>query len=233
MFQNKYSENNFFVKLFRFICLKIYDAWMIYKHGRPFSEFGLTLYCGKQGGGKTTAMVEYLQRMQDLYPKMLVVTNFGYKKEDYAMTDWQDFFSIRNGDDGVIFAIDEIQNEFDSANWRDFPESLLSEITQQRKQKIKIVATSQVFNRVAKPLREQCFEVVECMTIAGRWTFCRAFDAYDYNAVVDSPEKKLKLRRLWRKSFIQDKKLRTLYDSYAKIERIQRQTFVKRSERLK
>jgi len=228
----KYSENGFFLKLGKFVGYFFHDIYQAVKFGRKFSEFGLTMYCGRQGGGKTTAMVEYLERMRHKFPNCIIITNFGYSHENRPMNDWQDFFDVRNGEDGVIFAIDEIQNEFNSNNWKDFPETLLTEITQQRKQKIKIVATSQVFSRVAKPLREQTFEVVECRTAFGRWTFARAFDAYEYNAVLENPEKKTKLHRLWRKSFVQDKKLRELYDSYAKIERIQRQTFAPRSERL-
>lgn len=56
----------------------------------------------------------------------------------------------------------------------------------------------------------------------GRWTFTRAFDAEEYNAVADRPEAKLKLHRLRRRNFVQSKKLRELYDSYAKIEKMQR-----------
>ena len=50
------------------------------------------------------------------------------------------------------------------------------------------MATSQVFTRVSKPLREQTYEVVECYTVLGRWTFQKCFDADDYNAMVDNPE---------------------------------------------
>lgn len=228
----KYSLEPFFKKFMKFLYWLFKDLRYYAKHGRPFDEYGLTMYCGRQGAGKTMAMVEYLERMRHKYPDVVIVTNFGYKYETCAMTDWRDFFEIRNGEKGVIFAIDEIQNEFSSTSWKNFPETLLAEITQQRKQKVKIVATSQVFTRVAKPLREQTFEVVECATIAGRWTFTKAFDAYEYNALIDQPDRKNKLRRLWRRNFIQDDHLRDLYDSYAKIERLKRTEFVERSERL-
>jgi len=97
-------------------------------------------------------MVEYLERMRKRYPKAKIITNFGYVFEDQPMYSWEDIFTIRNGVEGVIFAIDEIQNEYNSNSWKTFPEGLLSEITQQRKQKIKIVSTSQVFTRVVKQL---------------------------------------------------------------------------------
>lgn len=196
-----------------------------------FKEYGLTIYCGRQGAGKTIGMTEYLERMKKKYPDCIIVTNFGYRRQDYPMEGWRDLVEIRNGVAGVIFAIDEIQNEYDSTKWKNFPESLLSQVTQQRKQRVKIVCTSQVYTRVVKQLREQCFEVVECRTLLGRWTFLRCFDAEDYNIVIDSPEKKQKLHRIWRYSFIQTDFLRELYDSYAVIEKLKSLEMLPREQR--
>nr|WP_176452299.1 hypothetical protein [Streptococcus thermophilus] len=81
---------------------------------------------------KQMAMTEYLERMRKKYPKAVICTNFGYIHQTLPMTDWKQIFTVRNGLDGVIFAIDEIQNEYNSASWKNFPEGLLAEITQQR-----------------------------------------------------------------------------------------------------
>lgn len=224
-----YSQLRFINKFIKFFVWKFRDLKELKNNPDLFREFGLTMFTGRQGAGKTMAMVEHLEQLRKRYPKALILTNFGYEHETQPFNSWQDLFNVRNGDHGVIFCIDEIQNEFSSASSKSFPESLLAEITQQRKQKIKILATSQVFTRVAKPLREQCFEVVECITLAGRWTFAKCFDADDYNAVIDSnnPDKKLKMRRKWRKNFIQDNKIRELYDSYAKVERMKRTEYIR------
>ena len=228
----EYTANQFITKITKFFYWFFKDRFDSLKHGRKFNEYGLTLYCGKQGAGKTVSMVEYLERMRILYPKAIIVTNFGYKHQHHEFTDWRQFFEIRNDLDGVIFAIDEIQNEFSSTAWKNFPPNLLREITQQRKQRIKVVATSQVFTRVVKPLREQTFEVVECFTFLGRWTFTKAFDAQEYEAVVENPAIKNKLRRLWRKNFVQDNKLRDLFDSYAKIEKMANTQYIPMNERV-
>jgi len=214
------SEKPGYLKIFSFLGALSSDLYYRIKNGKEFREYGLTLYCGRQGGGKTMAMTEYLERMRKKYPEAIICTNFGYIHEHVSMNSWQQLFELRNGLKGVIFAIDEIQNEYNSSAWQKFPEGLLAEITQQRKQRIKIVGTSQVFTRVVKQLREQTFEVVECRTIGGRWTFTRAFDAEDYNAVCERPEAKMKLRRLWRRSFVQSKDLREKYDTYAKIQKM-------------
>lgn len=220
--QRKESITNTSGKLIKFLYWKIQDIKKRIKHGKTFDEYGLTIYCGRQGAGKTMSMVQYLEEMRWKYPHALIGTNFGYKNQDFEIEDWQQFYDVRNGENGVIFAFDEIQNEWDSSKWDKFPDGLLRQITMQRKQKIKIVATSQVFTRVVKALREQTFEVVECYTLLGRWTFCKCFDADEYNAVIDSPEKKRKLYKKWKKSYIQTDNLRNLYDTWLVIEKLRR-----------
>jgi hypothetical protein len=219
-----------FTKFFDFIKYKIWDLKHFDKDAFP--DYGMTIYCGRQGGGKTTAMVEYLERMRLKYPKCLIITNFGYKYEDYPMLSWRDFFKYRNDKYGVIFAIDEFQNEYNSNDYRDFPEELLRQITQQRKQKIKIVATSQVFTRVVKQVREQCYEVVECTTIGGRWTFLKCFDADDYNLAIDNIEKKHKLRRKWRRNFVQTNALRDTFASFDIVKKLEKMQFMDRKDRV-
>lgn len=194
-----------------------------------FKEYGLSLFVGSQGSGKTTHMVYYLERMRKKYPECLIYTNFDYKHQVRQMEGWQDLLTLRNGKKGIIFAIDEIHSEFSSSAWKDFPEEMLKEVSQQRKQKIKIVGTSQVYTRVVKQLREQCFEVVECFTVAGRWSFAKCFNAEDYNDFIEgsaTQEKKRKIRRKWRINFVQTDDFRELYDTYAKIERMARTGFV-------
>ena len=199
---------------------------------KEFIEFGLTLYANKQGSGKTLSLVEYLERMKKKYPKVKVYTNFGYSRQDGPIDGWKDLISLRNGSNGVIFAIDELQNEWDSNAYKDVPEWILGEITQQRKQYVKIVSTSQVFTRVAKQFREQCFDVVECQCLFGRWVFQKSFDAYEYEAVISNPDKKMKLHRRYRRSFIADDYLRSLFDTRLKISRIGRDGFKSRPVRV-
>ena len=223
----------FLSKLLDFVRWKFYDFLMLLINGRKFDLYGLTIFCGRQGGGKTMSMVEYLNRMKDKFPECKIVTNFNYNRQDMPFVDWRQFTEVRNGLDGVIFAIDEIQNEYNSNTWQDFPEEILSVVTQQRKQRVKIVATSQVFTRVVKQLREQCYEVVECKTILGRWTRQKCFDADDYNAIVDNltPERKFKTRKKWKYSFIQSNNIRALFDSYAVVDSIKNKEYIKRNER--
>ena len=224
---------NFFFKVIDFLRYVIHDCLMAIVNGKQFKFYGLTVFCGRQGGGKTVSMVEYLDKIKKEYPDCVVVTNFHYVSQDMAFTDWKQFLEVRNGENGVIFAIDELQNEYNSSNWKDFPETLLSTVTMQRKQRIKIVATSQVFTRVVKQLREQCYEVVECKTLLGRWTRQKCYDADDYNRIIDNPDPKVKFKtpKKWKYSFIQSNAIRNLFDSYAVVEKMKNTEFISRNER--
>ena len=216
--QTKYRspvKTNIILKAFRFLYYKVVDTKK--KDKRRFKEYGLTMYVGMQGDGKTVSLVEKLEEIRHEYPEVMICTNFGYVHEHISLTDWLQILEIRN-DKGIVFAIDEIQNEFDVYDARNFNMQILRTVTQQRKQGIKMFGTSQVFTRVAKPLREQTFEVVECKTVLGRWTFQRCFRADDYNVVIDNPDKKAKQKRKWRKNFIQTDSLRNMYDSYKVID---------------
>ena len=227
--REKLVNMNIRLKLANFIRWRFVDVMDSSESRNQFREFGLTLYCGRQGSGKSISMVHYLKRMRERYPACIIVTNFSCNYADYIMEGWDDFFKYRNGDKGVIFAIDEIHSEYSSASWKDFPENLLSEISQQRKQRIKIIASSQVYSRIAKPIREQAFTVVICSTIGNRWTFNREYDALDMEALSNNPSYKIK--SLWRTSFVQDEELRGSYDTYEKIRRMRDREFIPRNER--
>lgn len=212
------SNQNGFVKLFRFLKCKMKDLFDREERKR-FKMYGLTVFAGMQGSGKTMSLVEQLERIRKKYPDVLICTNFGYVHENISLKSWDQILTLRN-EAGIVFAIDEIQNEFDIYDTRNFSSRVLAVATQQRKQQIKIFGTSQHFSRVTKPLREQTFEVVECYTVGGWWTFQRCFNAKDYEDTLGRPEARRKLHRKWRRNFVQSKKIRELYDSYAVINKM-------------
>lgn len=225
---------DFFVHLWEFSQWKLVDMKRKKADERMgiqrFAEFGLKMYTGRQGSGKTISLVSRLNDLHKIYPKALIYTNFSYRYATGRITSLHDLLTIRNGDDGVIFAFDEIQNEFSSAASKDFPEELLGTITMQRKQHIVILSTSQVFTRVAKPLREQCYEVIECKTYFQRWTRQKCYDADDYNDMIEQKDakKRFKTPKKWKRSFIQDDFTRGCYDTMEVVGRLSRQGFAPR-----
>lgn len=221
----------YFKRLFTFIRYTIkdikHDKDLARKGIKIFKPFGLTMFTGPQGSGKTISMVDYCLDLKKQYPRAKLYSNFIIDGQDGKLKNLNELLKIRNGEDGIIFCIDEIQNEFSTSASRNFPETLLSTLTQQRKQRIHIVASSQVFTRVAKPIREQCYCVVDCRTFWNRWTRTRAYPADEYNSIIDSNalDKKRKIRCIWKKSFIQSDELRNKYDTYAVVSRMSRNGF--------
>ncbi len=203
----------FLSKFIDFLRWKIHDFFMLLINGKTFNLYGVTCYCGRQGGGKTIGIVEQLEKIKQLYPEALICTNINYTKQDIPLTSWLQLLYLRNGKKGVVFVIDEIQNN--GLDWSKFPETLLQVITMQRKQKIKIYCSAQVYKSVVIQLRRQCFDVVECKTFFGRWSLQRCYDAEEYNNIIDiaTPEKRIKMRKKFRYSYIQSNLLRNLYDT--------------------
>jgi len=203
-----------------FIRWEIYDLLLSIINGKTFNLYGVSCYCGRQGSGKTIGVVEELERIKRIFPESIICTNINYIKQDIPLTSWLQLLELRNGNKGVVFVIDEVQNN--GLDWTKFPETLLSVITQQRKQKIKIYVTTQVYKNLVIQLRRQCFDVIECKTLLTRWTRHKCFDAEEYNNVIDNPtpEKKFKLPKKWRHSFIQSNFLRNLYDTNQVVDKL-------------
>lgn len=185
--------------------------------------FGIYFFCGRQGAGKTISAVKYIKDLQKKYD-CLVFSNCEIQNIDGVISDLSNLFEIVENSRGsnIVFFLDEVQNLFSCANSKNFDENILAFITQQRKNNVHIVVTSQVFTRVAKPLREQAFRVIDCRTFLGRCTINKVYDAFDYLEKIEATteDKKLKVKCLWGESFFQSDKLRSFYDTYEVIHKL-------------
>ena len=217
-------------KLFQFLKLKRQDTkeyFALKKQGiKKFNEYGLTLFTGRQGAGKTMSMVFEAERLRKKYKNLYICSNFGYRYDDESLKNLSDIPNVvlrakSLNKIGVLILWDEIQNDFDS--FSKVNRDVLRVVTQQRKQSIKILGTSQVFGRVSKALREQTFEVVMCNTLLKRYTKARFYDADEYIHQIEKPETKRKMTRLRTESFVQTDELRELYDSYSVIKTLSEQ----------
>lgn len=132
-----------------------------------FRHQGCIIFTGRQGSGKTVAMVEQALMWQKEYPKAKVLSNLGFIHQDETLDTWEKLVDYKNGIYGVIVMMDETQNWFSSNNSKNFPPEMLEVITQNRKNRRVILGTAQSFNRLAKPLREQATEVRKCFTAFG------------------------------------------------------------------
>ena len=199
---------------------KSIDIYRFFKLPRKVHLYGIWCFVGIYGGGKTMSLVEYLERMRKKYgDKVYIATNFFYKNQDFAIKDWQDLLPAF--DKPVIFAYDELQNEFNSREYKSFPVSLMHLLTQNRKGHGKqIVYTAQDYETVDKNFRRLTTNVLTCRTRFGRFTITKRYDREDYehlNATVDVG-RKIKIKPHEVRRYVQTDKLRELYDSYQMLE---------------
>lgn len=123
--------------------------------------------------------------------------------------------NLENGEFGILYLIDEIHLEFNSLESKNIPIEVMVEISQQRKQRKHIVGSSQVYMRMAKPLREQIKNVVICR---------KFFNCIQWNKLIDgetSHEENGKLTFDTQKYLLwfHSPKLYKMYDTYKKMKR--------------
>ncbi len=212
---------------------KIFDLYKSFKDEEKVHLYGIKMYVGLYGMGKTIALTEYLNDMRKIYgDKIYIATNYFFEGQDFEIAHWRDL--LVEYDKPVIFGYDEIQNEFNSRDYNNFPHELLTLLTQNRKGNGKqIVCTAQRFVRVDKIFRELCQEVIECKTILGRLTSLRGYDWEDYEMLINtaSVDKKIKVRPRFKKRFVQTDNLRGMYNSYQMLENAKNKDYLTKKER--
>lgn len=104
---------------------------------------------------------------------------------------------VSNDEYGVIFLIDEIHLELNSLESKNVDIEVMVEISQQRKQRKHIVGTSQIFMRMAKPLREQIYDVIICHNFFTLLQFNKYINGMTATEKNGKLEAEVKGRYLW------------------------------------
>lgn len=193
------------------------------EHPDYFHPSGTLIFTGAQGYGKTLSAVQYIIKIAHDYPKSILVTNVefldksvfpdGYQIVEYSGLD--DLKNIENGEYGVLYFIDELHLELNSLESKNIDVDIMVEISQQRKQRKHIVGTSQVYCRMAKPLREQIKDVVICRNFFGCIQFNKLIDGFESSEQNGKLKCEVKHRFLW----FHSPKLYGVYNTYQKMKR--------------
>lgn len=193
----KHRYNNYF-ELFKWVMIDILRGKTKYK------LFGIWCFTGYYGQGKTLGAVSYAfavkEKMAKVGINIHIVTNFHCRGQDFMITKWQDLLTLPKY---TIVIFDEIQSTFTSQKFKEFPIELLWKITQCRKQKLCVFASSPVYSRMAIQIRESTDFVIVC---SNRLDVDRYFtyDFYRANEYEKYCESELKLftKRKWRHTLI-------------------------------
>lgn len=211
-----------FTKLFRCIVFNLHNVgiytvidlyrYFRYKEYKKFNEFGITMFCGMFGKGKTLSMVNKANSLYDRYGDSLVFySNFKLNGIPYIpLVNFNQLVDL--GKDmpdsvqGYVVLIDEISSVLSHRNFANFPLELIGLLCQQRKRHVVIYCSAQRYFMVDKIFRSITNYVVDC---SKHWRFIHNvyYDAWDYENAMNT----LLVRRLdhlwW---FAKDR----LFDSY-------------------
>lgn len=130
-----------------------------------FYPSGIWVFTGPQGSGKTLSAVKCLKNILKEYPKAIVCSNLEIKGIDRSIipfTDYKQLSELSNGINGVVFLLDEIHVLWNSLESKEVPIAEMACFCQMRKDRRVIIGTSQVYGRIAKPIREQLQYIVDC-----------------------------------------------------------------------
>lgn len=178
---------------------------------------GINIFCGPQGSGKSLSMIHYAEKIIKDYPRALIITNieFNFKCTNKVKkyTGFEDF-KIENGVYGVIYILDEIHLILNSLESKGVPLSVIVELSQQRKQRKLILGTSQVYSRMAKPLREQIKSVIICKNYFGIFQVNYLINAFE----TKEKDGELKFDKLKTSFFFHRKEDYQNYDTYKKMD---------------
>lgn len=220
-----YKEPSLFKKLF-YLAPRMF---ILDRLNRPLNFFpvsGMIVYEGRQGSGKTSSMVHEIRKLQYQYPHVKTISNFGYTAENDSLYHWSQLIDYKNGYQGVIVGIDELQNWFSSKQSKDFPPEMLSVVTQNRKNRRVIFGTAQNFYMLAKDIRSQCTEIRRCTTFLGCLTL-----VHRVRPVINSAGEVEKYKHIKFYVWVHTPEERNSYDTYRAIESLRKSGFVQRSER--
>ena len=122
---------------------------------------------------------------------------------------------INNEEYGVLYLIDELHLELNSLESANIDIDVMVEISQQRKQRKHIVGTSQIFMRLAKPIREQIKDIILCRCL---------FECFCFNKVIDGltateENGKLSAKCTGHQIYFHDPAMYARYDTFAKMKR--------------
>lgn len=199
--------------------MKIYWSTLFKKHtpDRDKFPYGITFYDAPQGGGKTLSMVFDALELVKQFPDLKLISNVIIKDFPndplYFNCPFELVTLLNNQSENAhtLVIIDEALTYFAENGGID--PGLMSEITQNRKQRRLMFIATQKFKRTNNRLRDFSLRTVKC----------RSFLSFQYNVVRDDSttrwdkeEMDFLGKKLYSYVFKRNNDLYSRYDTYAK-----------------
>lgn len=173
-----------------FYCFYDVIDYFVKQKWKVFNEYGIDMFIGMFGHGKTLSMTHYVRKLYQRYGDSICIIS-NYKLFGIPYVPLQNFNQLlrlgeeHQGYQGYVVLIDEIEAVLSNRNYADFPLALLSPLCQQRKLKIKIFCSAQRFFMVDKIFRSITTRVVDCNKF-WRLQSMRFYDAWDYENAMNT-----------------------------------------------
>lgn len=191
-----------------------------------FNYWGLHLYLGMFGGGKTISAVKRVYEICKRHKGVTVLTNlnlFNFPK-DTTIIKLVNSRQILDLPDKSIVLIDEIGSIFNSRDFagskKSVPKPVYQLILQCRHRRITLFGTVQRWNLLDKQLRDIADTVTVCHSYLSdplcRYTTNSTYNAQEYDKWFTNPL--LPLRRTGYSAFVQTDDLRSKYDTIEMVE---------------
>lgn len=201
--------------------MRIYWDTFVKKYVRPEpNQFpvGTRVYKGFQGSGKTLSMVKYAFDIAKKFPDCLIYSNVIIKGLDnYKLIESDDdlleALSISRGKRGVLVLLDEAHLFFNKKTGISL--DVLTAISQQRKDRRRLVFSSQIWEELDISLRKQVKEIVNCRCLFGKFQINRISDGE--TLTYDKLECSYVANHICTEVF---KHYKALYDSYDTFQKI-------------
>lgn len=208
--KSDFKESSFLYKLLRDFPRLL--GRYFYERKNAFQDFGIIIFYGPQGSGKTMAVTHWTQKMYTRYPKCKIGSNFGLLIEDFKIKNFKTLLTEKNSneDQPIIFCYDELNNWANSRDWQKMPKNVLADLCYQRKNKRLVLATAQSICQIDKQIRIQCS--------SGEYRRCFCWLGFIHCVVRLRPEfdtegNMIKKHYKGMYFFLQDEVLRYLYDT--------------------
>ena len=167
--------------------------------------FGIDMYVGMFGSGKTLSMVRHCRLIYKIYgERVRFLSNIELVDIPYIpLVNFNQICELQEVDeryDLTVIVIDEIEHVLSHRNYSSFPLAMLSVITQQRKLNVHCCCSSQRFFMTDKIWRSLCTNVIDCKKV---WRLQKntVFDAWDVESKASFDNCKIKSCNYW---FVRD-----------------------------
>lgn len=218
-------------KFWEGIQAEIMNRKFLSEHPEYFEPQGIVVFCGGQGQGKTLSAVRYIVDLMVKYPQCVCISNTNITSSlinpirfiPYEGVEFIDNYD--NGYAGIILFLDEIQTEFNSLESKNIDPSIFQVISQQRKRRLHVVGTSQLYSRIAKPWREQMTSVVNCKNILRRFQL-NAIE--DYDGVSEDEDGRIEPASRHFYFFFHRPSDYDLYNTFEKVKKVEEHSFLRK-----